>query len=163
MRAIAALVCLLMVQLAASQRSIAASVPAPVGRRAALVSLPGWSLVAWRNGPDVCFLWHGEPTAIETASGCRRPPRSIGLLVGETGTTTRLAGLTSSAVASVSVRTGGITISTATRTVRAALGARIRFFLLQFRARLPAPALAGAHWTLVAKDANDHPLATLVV
>jgi hypothetical protein len=145
-------------------RSAAAFDRQRVGRRVSLVSLPDWSLVAWKQNTSICFLWHGEPTAIETASGCRPPlTGALTLLIGETGTLTRLAGLTAPTVASVAVRTNGRTFSAPTRAVPASLGRGLRFFFLQFRPHLSAAQLQSVHWTVLALDAKQRLRGTLHV
>lgn len=126
------------------------------GRKVTLVSLPDWSLIAWKRGTSICFLWHGEPTAIETASGCRPPlTRPLALIIGETGTLTRLAGLALPAIASVTVTANGRTFSARTSAIPTALGRGLRFFFLQFRPHLPAAALKSARWTVNALDAKQ--------
>jgi hypothetical protein len=71
------------------------------------------------------------------------------LLIGESGSLTRLAGLAAPGVARVSVTSRGHTTSVPTRPV-AAFG-QVRFFFLQIRvASNPPP----SHWTLHALDTN---------
>lgn len=152
------------VTMAGTGRSPAALEGQGVGRRVSLVSLRDWSLVAWRRGTSVCFLWHGEPTSIETASGCRPPFASaLTLLIGETGTLTRLAGLSDSTVASVSVTVSGRTFSAPTRAVPAPLGRGLRFFFLQFRPHLSVAQLATIRLTILALDPKGRRRGTLHV
>jgi hypothetical protein len=153
-----------LVMMTAPGRAIAAFDRQRAGRRVPLVSLPDWSRVAWKQGTSVCFVWHGEPTAIETASGCRPPLTSaLTLLIGETGTLTRLAGLAAPTVASVTVRTDGRTFSALTKPVPALLGRNLRFFFLQFRPHLSAAQLGSVRWTLLAFDAKQRLRGTLHV
>jgi hypothetical protein len=145
-------------------RSGSASAAGPARPRVTLVSLPDWSLVAWRQGRSLGFNWRGERTSIESVSGCRPPfPGALELLLGETGVVTRIAGLASPLVTSVSVLVRASTFTSATKPLPVVQGRNSRFFFLQFRPPLPPSMLAGAHWTLIARDAEHHTVGTLRV
>jgi hypothetical protein len=129
-----------------------------------LVSLPDWKLVAWRSGAQVCFLWRGEPGALEVARGCRPPlTSSLMMLIGETGPLTRLAGIAGSAVARVAVQDHGRALSVPTKALPVSLGRGLRFFFLQFRPHLSPVEAGSARWTLLALDSKGRPRGKLRV
>ncbi len=142
----------------------AAFAATPPAQRVQLVSLPNWSLIAWRQGRDICFNWRGERTSIEAVSGCRPPLHgALELLVGETGIVTRLAGLAARSATSVSVRVRGATFAAETKPLPPLLSRTERFFFLQFRPPLSPSALAKTHWTIIASDDHHREVGSLRV
>lgn len=130
-----------------------------------IVSLPDWSLIAWKSGNDICFSWHGEPDRIETVSGCRPRPRAgLLLLVGETGNTTRFAGIATAAVAYVGTTANKHLFSvTATKPLPAVIGEGLRSYFIRFQPTMPPSVLATVHWTLIAFDKHHRRIARLQV
>ena len=152
------------VAMAFSGSLVAAPLRAQPGAPVSLISSPDWSLVAWRDGSDICFTWHGEPDRIETAAGCRtQPSRGVSLLVGETGRMIRFAGISAADVAYVAASAKGHVFAVVATRPLPALGVRSRFFFLHFQAQVSLAGLAAVHWTLVALDEHRRPLTRLGV
>ncbi len=76
---------------------------------------------------------------------------------------TRLAGLSAPSITSVSVHVQGATFAAETKRLPSVLSLTERFFFLQFRPPLPPSALAKAHWTIIARNAEHRQVGTLRV